>query len=247
MPRQGLRVTIWNEHVHEREDARVAAIYPDGIHGALAGALRAHRPGDSVTCSTLAEADQGLGDDRLGRTDVLVWWGHMAQEEVADERAEAVRRRVLAGMGFVVLHSGHLAKPFRLLMGTACMLRWREADDRCRMWAVDPGHPLAAGVPNPLVIPADEMYCEPFGIPAPDELVFVSSYSGGEVLRSGCCFRRGSGRIVYLSPGHETYPVYHQDGVRRLIANAVGWAAAAEGIAAPLDDAIWSPRGWYEE
>jgi len=150
-------------------------------------------------------------------------------------------------MGLVVLHSGHLAKPFRLLMGTACMLRWREAGDRCVMWTVEPGHPLAAGVPNPLVIPADEMYCEPFGIPAPDELVFVSSYSGGEVLRSGCCFRRGSGRIVYLSPGHEAYPVYHQDDVRRLIANAVGWAAAPERIAAPLDDAVWSPRGWYEQ
>jgi trehalose utilization protein len=246
MPRQGLRVTIWNEHVHEREDARVAELYPDGIHGALAAALGQHRPGDRVSCSTLADPDQGLGDDRLAATDVLVWWGHMAQAQVADERAERVRRRVLDGMGLVVLHSGHLAKPFTLLMGTACMLRWREGDDRCVMWTVDPGHPLAAGVPNPLVIPADEMYCEPFGIPAPDELVFVSSYSGGEVLRSGCCFRRGSGRIVYLSPGHETYPVYHQEGVRRLVANAVGWAAAPEGAAPPLDDAIWSPPGWYE-
>ncbi|HEY2868279.1 MAG TPA: ThuA domain-containing protein [Gaiellales bacterium] len=246
MSRQGLRVTIWNEHVHEREDARVAAISPDGIHGALGAAVQAHRPGDAVIFATLADPEQGLGDGRLAGTDVLVWWGHMAQEEVADERAEAVRRRVPDGMGLVVLHSGHLAKPFRLLMGTACMLRWREADDRCVMWTVEPGHPLAAGVPNPLVIPADGMYCEPFGIPAPDELVFVSSYSGGEVLRGGCCFRRGSGRIVYLSPGHETYPVYHQDGVRRLIANAVGWAAAPEGIAPPLDDAIWSPPGWYD-
>jgi trehalose utilization protein len=179
MARTGLRVTIWNEHVHEREDAHLAALYPDGIHGALAAAVREHRPGDEVSCATLADPGQGLGDARLDATDVLVWWGHVAQEQVAGERAERVRRRVLAGMGLVVLHSGHLAKPFTLLMGTACMLRWREGDDRCVMWAVDPGHPLAAGIPDPLIIPADEMYCEPFGIPAPDDLVFVSSYSGG--------------------------------------------------------------------
>jgi trehalose utilization protein len=246
MSARPLRVTIWNEHVHERQDEGVAAIYPDGIHAALAAALGEHRPDDRVTCATLADPDQGLGDDRLAATDVLVWWGHMAQESVADERAEAVRRRVLDGMGLVVLHSGHLAKPFRLLMGTACMLRWREGDDRSVVWTVDPGHALAAGVPNPLVIPADEMYCEPFGIPAPDELVFVSSFSGGEVFRSGCCFRRGSGRIVYLGPGHETHPVYHRDGVRRMVANAVGWAAPRPGAAAPLDDCVWSPAGWYE-
>jgi trehalose utilization protein len=241
-----LRVTIWNEHVHEREDEHVAAVYPDGIHGALAAALREHRPGDRVACATLSDPHQGLGDDRLDATDVLVWWGHTAQESVADGRAEGVRRRVLDGMGLVVLHSGHLAKPFRLLMGTGCMLRWRESDDRSVVWTVDPSHPLAAGVPNPLVIPADEMYCEPFGIPAPDELVFVSSFSGGEVFRSGCCFRRGSGRIAYLSPGHETYPIYHQDGVRRMVANAVGWAAPRPAAATPLHDCIWSPHGWFE-
>jgi trehalose utilization protein len=240
------RIRIWNEHVHERERADVAEIYPDGIHGALRDALAEHHPEAAIEVATLADDDQGLSDDALDATDVLVWWGHVAQDQVTDERAARVKQRVLDGMGLVVLHSGHISKPFRLLMGTSCMLRWREGDDRHLMWTVDPAHPLADGVPNPLIIEADEMYCEPFGIPQPDELVLVSSFTGGEVLRSGCCFRRGNGRVAYLSPGHETYPVYHHPGVRRLIANAVGWAAPRPGAGAPLNDCIWSPEGWYE-
>ena len=154
--------------------------------------------------------------------------------------------RVLAGMGLVVLHSGHISKPFRLLMGTAWTLRWREGDDRHLMWMVDPGHPLAAGIPSPLDVGPDEMYSEPFGIPQPDELVLISSFTGGEVFRSGCCFRRGNGRIAYLSPGHETYPVYHNPLVGRLVANAVGWAVPTPGRTAPLDGCVRSPPGWYE-
>ena len=112
-------------------------------------------------------------------------------------------------MGLIVLHSAHLSKIFRRLMGTRCNLRWREADDRELVWTVAPQHPIAAGVPHPIVIPKHEMYGEYFDIPPPDELVFVSSFTGGEVFRSGCCFRRGKGRVFYFSPGHETYPIYH--------------------------------------
>ena len=148
-------------------------------------------------------------------------------------------------MGLVVLHSAHLSKPFVRLMGTSCHLRWREADDREVVWTVAPSHPIARGVPPVFVIPQQEMYGEYFDIPAPDELVFLSSFSGGEVFRGGCCFRRGRGRIFYFSPGHETYPVYRQPEVRRVIANGVLWA---DGEEAPLypDSSIQSPTGWFE-
>jgi trehalose utilization protein len=222
----GLRVLIWNEHVHERERADVAALYPDGIHGALAAAVRQHLPDAAVAVATLADDEQGLGEQALGAADVLVWWGHMAQEAVTDAAAERVRARVLAGMGLVVLHSGHISKPFRRLMGTSCFLRWREGEDRHLVWTVAPAHPIAAGVRSPLVIERDEMYGEPFDIPQPDELVFVSGFSGGEVFRSGACFRRGAGRIFYFSPGHEMHPVFHQEEVQRILANAVTWAHA---------------------
>jgi len=157
-----------------------------------------------------------------------------------------VHARVLAGMGLLVLHSAHFSKVFRTLMGTTCSLRWREADDRELVWTVYPGHPIAAGVPHPIILPRQEMYGEYFDIPRPDELVFVSSFSGGEVFRSGCCFRRGIGRIFYFSPGHETYPVYHNPNVQKVIVNAVSWAyAGSRARVEPLDN-VNVPAGWFE-
>jgi trehalose utilization protein len=247
-PNAAPRVLVWNEHVHEREEPAVAGLYPDAIHGRLAEIVRGALPGAQVGTATLADTpDHGLTEAALASTDVLLWWGHVAQLGLSDTAAERVRRHVLAGMGFVVLHSGHLAPPFRMLMGTSCNLRWREGSDRELIWTVAPGHPIARGVPSPLVLDRHETYSEYFDIPPPDELVFVSSFSGGEVLRGGCCFRRGAGRIFYFSPGHETYPVYHHGDVARVIGNAVSWAAA-DGAARldTLDDSHWSPEGWWE-
>jgi trehalose utilization protein len=216
-----VNITVWNEHVHEREGGDAARVYPEGIHGTLAGVLAA--AGD-VRTATLAEPDHGLGTDVLDRTDVLLWWGHTAHEEVAEEVVARVVERVLGGMGLLVLHSGHHSKPFRRLMGTTCDLRWRH-DERETVWTVAPGHPIAAGVPESFVIPEQEMYGEFFDVPPPEQLIFVSSFTGGEVFRSGCCWTRGRGRIFFFSPGHETNPVYHQPEVRRVLVNAARWAA----------------------
>jgi len=218
-----MRVTIWNEFRHERSDPEVAEIYPDGIHVALAEALAA--PGVEVATTTLDEPDQGLSDAVLDATDVLVWWGHIAHGEVDDAVVERARARVLAGMGLVVLHSGHHAKLFKALMGTTCDLQWREADDAERLWVVAPSHPIVRGIGPSIDLEIEEMYGEVFDVPAPDELVLVSWFTGGEVFRSGCCYTRGRGRIFYFRPGHETHPTYHHPDVRRVIANAVAWAA----------------------
>jgi trehalose utilization protein len=241
-------VTVWNENVHDREDPRTQAVYPKGLHAAIAEGIAANL-GDLATIriATLDQPAHGLPDEVLESTDVLTWWGHMAHEQVPDELAARVQRRVLAGMGLVVLHSGHFSKPFKLLMGTHCSLRWREADDREVVWTVNPGHPIAAGVPAAVVIPRQEMYGEYFDIPQPDDLVFISSFSGGEVFRSGCCFRRGLGRVFYFSPGHETYPVYHQPEIRRIIANAVAWTGDVAHPTLQTDDALKSPTGWFEQ
>jgi trehalose utilization protein len=217
-----MRVTVWNEHVVEGRTPEAARIYPDGIHAVVASALQ--DVASAVTTATLAQPDHGLPPDVLDATDVLVWWGHAAHHEVADDVVERVCERALDGMGLVVLHSGHASKPFMRLMGTRCTLQWREAGERETVWTVAPGHPIAAGVPASFVIPEQEMYGEFFDVPPPDELVFISSFAGGEVFRSGCCWTRGRGRIFYFSPGHETHPVYHQPEVRRVIANGVRWA-----------------------
>jgi trehalose utilization protein len=223
-----LRVTVWNEFRHERTNPQVGAVYPDGIHRALAAPLRT--AGHAVRTATLDEPDHGLREDVLGTTDVLLWWGHQAHAEVQDDVVERVHARVLQGMGLIALHSAHFSKIFKRLMGTSCDLKWRVADERERLWVVAPGHPIVAGLPERIDLAKEEMYGEHFDIPPPDELVFVSWFQGGEVFRSGCCFQRGAGRIFYFRPGHEIYPTYHEPVIQRVIANAVRWAAPTEPI-----------------
>ncbi|GIV76052.1 ThuA domain-containing protein [Litorilinea aerophila] len=219
-----IRVTVWNEFRHEKVHDAVRQVYPEGIHTVIAAGLREHGF-TQVRTATLDEPEHGLSEAVLAETDVLTWWGHMAHREVSDEIVERVQQRVLAGMGLIVLHSGHHSKIFKKLMGTSCSLRWREAGEKERIWVVAPGHPIAQGLGPYFEVPECEMYGEHFDIPAPDELVFVSWFQGGEVFRSGCCFHRGHGKIFYFRPGHETHPIYYQKEVRQVIANAVRWAA----------------------
>ena len=236
-----IRVTVWNEFRHEQIHEEVRQVYPDGIHRAIAEGLE-REGGFRVRTATMPEPEHGLTEEVLEDTDVLVWWGHMAHHEVEDAVVERVHRRVLdGGMGLVVLHSGHQSKIFRKLMGTSCDLKWREAHEKERLWVVDPAHPIAAGLPEYFELKPEEMYGEHFDIPAPDELVLVSWFEGGEVFRSACTFKRGRGKIFYFRPGHETYPTYYHPLVRRVIANGVRWAAPSgaavlvRGNHAPLE------------
>jgi trehalose utilization protein len=218
-----LRVTIWNEFIHERENEAVAKIYPRGIHHALADRL-AQDDRLRVATATMDQPDHGLSQDVLDRTDVLLWWGHAAHDAVDEHVVTRVHHRILAGMGFIALHSAHNSRIFKRLMGTSCQLCWREAGERERLWLVHPGHPIAKGIPDCIELEQSEMYGEPFGIPSPDDLVFVSWFQGGEVFRGGATWTRGSGRIFYFSPGHEVYPIYHHPDIQRVIVNAVHWA-----------------------
>ena len=223
-----INVTVWNEFRHEKEHKVVSDIYPDGIHNAIANGLKS-RDGLNVRTATLDELDHGLTQEVLENTDVLIWWGHKAHKEVRDDIVDRIQARVLNGMGMVVLHSGHHSKIFKRLTGTTCNLRWREENDKERLWVVSPGHPIADGVGEYIEIEEEEMYGEYFDIPQPDVLVFVSWFTGGEVFRSGCCFYRGLGKIFYFRPGHETYPTYHNQEVLHVIGNGVLWAAPVNG------------------
>lgn len=219
-----LNVVVWGENYHEQVNPEVAQIYPDGMHHTIAEGIRRHQPDFKVTTATLDQAEHGLTEQRLAETDVLVWWGHARHAYVEDAIVERIHQRVLQGMGLVVLHSGHYSKIFKRLMGTACSLTYRVADERERLWVCNPGHPIAAGIDRCIELDAEEMYGEPYAIPTPDEQVFISWFEGGEVFRSGCCWFRGNGRIFYFRPGHETYPTYHHQDIQRVIANGVAWA-----------------------
>jgi trehalose utilization protein len=222
-----IRVTIWNENQHEKTNKIVQSVYPDGIHNAIAKGIASAE--FQIRTATLDEAEHGLTADVLDQTDVLIWWGHKAHDRVEDAIVQRVQDRVWKGMGLIVLHSGHFSKIFKALMGTSCDLKWREADDKERIWVVNPAHPIAEGIGEYFEIEKEEMYGEHFDIPAPDELILVSWFEGGEVFRSGCTYYRGMGKVFYFRPGHETYPTYYDQNVLKVISNGIKWAAMPHG------------------
>lgn len=233
-------VTVWNEYRVERHDDDVKAVYPDGIHAVIADALREH--GHEVRTATLDDPEHGLTESVLEETDVLVWWGHVAHDEVSDEIVERVVRYVQDGMGFIPLHSAHYARVFKRLMGTSCSLKHRNVGERERLWVVEPGHPIADGFSNEAIeLETAEMFGERFDVPAPDDLVFVSWFEGGEVFRTGCCYQRGRGRVFYFRPGHETYPIFKNDAIQQILHNAVEWAAPTDGPDPDFDSKYESP------
>lgn len=218
-----IRTLVWGENVHEQENEVVAELYPRGMHAQIAALLGTDDAIVTAT-ATLQDSEHGCTEARLAETDVLVWWGHAAHDQVADAVVERIARRVWEGMGLIILHSGHFSKLFKRLMGAPCALHWREAGERERLWVVNPGHPIARGLPRYFELENEEMYGEPFSVPEPLETVFVSWFQGGEVFRSGLTYRRGAGNIFYFRPGHETYPTYHDETVGQVLRNAVHWA-----------------------
>ena len=218
-----INVIVWNEYRHEKVIDRVKEIYPDGIHSVIKGFLEAEDD-LNIICATLDEPECGLSRERVDTADVIIWWGHGAHDEVPDEIVERLHEAILKGCGLIALHSSHLCKIFTKLMGTTCMLRWRDGD-RERVYTIAHHHPICKGIPDDFVIPEEEMYGEKFDIPTPNEIIFLSWFSGGEVFRSGVTFERGYGKIFYFRPGHETVPTYKIPVIQQIIKNAVYWAA----------------------
>ena len=222
-----IRVTVWNEYRHEKTEDCVRAIYPQGIQAAIKAFLDKNEDLE-VRTATLDDPEQGLPDDVLNATDVLLWWGHMYHGEVRDELVAKIRRRVYVdGMGFIALHSAHHSKPFRTLVGATGNLLWGDNQKEI-VWNIMPSHPIAAGVPQHFTLPEEELYAEPFQIPRPDAHIFEGWYEHGYVFRTGVTFLRGAGKIFYFQPGHETCPTYYDPNVQRIITNAVYWAKPAD-------------------
>jgi trehalose utilization protein len=217
-----IRVTIWNEFRHEINKPAVKAIYPRGMHHAIAEGIVGEF---EIRMATLDEPEHGLTEEVLAETDVLVWWGHTAHKEVQDVIVDRVVGRVLQGMGLIALHSAHYSKVFKKLMGTSCALLYRDVGEKERLWVVDPGHPIVEGIGPYFELQQEEMYGEFFDVPKPDDVVLTSWFEGGNVFRSGCCYSRGQGKIFYFRPGHELYPTYYDKNVLRVISNSIRWAA----------------------
>jgi len=245
MSSKPLQVVIWDENpAHAPKE-----LYPESLRGAIAEGLRQFdtKKELNVKVAHLDEAAQGCPDDLLASTDVLLWWGHARHGEVEDALAEKVREHVRErGMGFICLHSGHYSKTFRRVLDCTGHLKggWRESNDEEAITVCAPNHPIAQGVED-FTLEAEEMYGAPFDVPAPEVLVLQSQFSiGNEYFPCGICWTVGAGidpaftsgpgnavnqgegigRVFYFRPGHETYPTYFDERVRRVIYNAVRWA-----------------------
>ncbi|GGI44713.1 trehalose utilization protein ThuA [Paenibacillus marchantiophytorum] len=227
-----INVTVWNEFRHELNYEPAMKIYPQGIHRVIGDYLSKQRL--NVTTATLDEPEHGLTDEVLNRTDVLVWWGHIAGDEVRDDIVEKIHDRILGGMGLIVLHSASQSKIFKKLMGTSCNIKWREANEKERIWILQPNHPITEGLGEYIELAEEEMYGEFFDVPAPDELIMVSWFQGGEIFRSGMTYTRGKGKIFVFRPGHETSPTYHNQEILKVISNSVHWAAPVKGTTVPV-------------
>ncbi len=217
-----INVTVWNEFRHEKTDDTVKSLYPNGLHACIKSFLDTEDDIDVTICS-LDEPEQGLTDELLNKTDVLLWWGHMYHSEVSDELVEKVRLRVLNGMGFIPLHSAHHSKPFKAILGTTGNLTWGR-DQTAIVWNLCPTHPIAEGVPSHFTL-FEELYAEPFFIPKPDDLIFGTWYEDGNIFRGGVTFTRGLGKIFYFHPGHEGCESFKNPIVQRIIKNAIRWCA----------------------
>ena len=216
-----IRVTFWHEFRHEKTSEAVKAIYPDGLHAYLKSCLECEDI--QITLAALDDPNQGITDELLNNTDVLIWWGHMAHREVDDVLVEKIRQRVYAGMGFLPLHSAHHSKPFKSIIGCTGNLRWGR-EQKAIVWNLAPWHPIAKGLPMSFQI-TEELYGEPFYIPRPEDIVFATWFEDGNIFRGGVTYRRGLGKIFYFHTGHESAKSLKDENVQRIIKNAIYWCA----------------------
>lgn len=242
-----IRVLIWNEFHHEQRNPQVKEVYPEGMHNYIKDFLKVNDDLE-ITTTTLIDTDYhfsetaGLSDELLKNTDVLIWWGHCKHAFVPDEWAQKVANRVNEGMGFIALHSTHNSKPFRALLGTRCSLQWRLSEDYERLWNISPNHPVMKGVPEYFELDVEETYGERFDIPTPDDVLMLGWFSGGEVFRSVCTFTRGIGKILYIQPGHESYPSLKNEYIQKMITNGVYWVAPNYNVELSCVHAAVSPE-----
>ena len=219
-----IRVTFWHEFRHEKTNEKVMKLYPDGLHAYLKSCLECDDI--KITLATLDDPDQGITDDLINNTDVLMWWGHIAHNEVNDELVDKIRKRVYAGMGFLPLHSAHHSKPFKKIVGCTGNLTWGR-NQKAIVWNLAPWHPIAKDIPLNFQI-TEELYSEPFYIPKPDEVIFTTWFEDGNIFRGGVTYRRGLGKIFYFHTGHESVESLKNENVQRIIKNAIYWCAPDE-------------------
>lgn len=218
-------VVVWSEGTAPKN------VYSNDINGAIVEGLTGKLEGWEIVKANLSDPDQGLPDALLNRADVLIWWGHQRHGQVKDDLVAKIVKRVKEdGMGFISLHSSHFAKPNKALMGTPCSWGGYLGDSKTLKVVVkDETHPIAKDVAREFTIANSERYNDPYAVPEAKAVVFEGTFDlkNGQTSTSkqGFCWDIGKGRMFYFQPGHETNPMFFDENVRKIILNAVLWAA----------------------
>jgi trehalose utilization protein len=218
-----IRVTVWNEFLDEKRWPEIMTLYPGGVHGYLGQLLRQDERFD-VKIRCLQDACFGLDEQTLNETDVLIYYSHVHKQEPSEAVLAQIIQRVQNGMGIIFLHSGLFSKLASRLIGPRGKASYREYAEKERVWVIERGHPIAQGLDAYFEFPQSEMYGDPCDIPTPDELIFISWYSGGNAARSGYTYRRGAGKVFCFTPGHAWYAIMTCAPFHQVLRNAVSWA-----------------------
>ena len=219
------RVVVWSEGTAPKN------VYPHDINGAVAEGLEPLKAkGWEIVTASITDPQQGVSAGSLARTDVLIWWGHKLHGKISDEHVKQIVDRVkTGGMGFIALHSAHYSKPLKALLGTNCGWKGGYVEDgsKLEMIVKDKQHPIAKGISD-FSFPHTERYTEAFEIPEPESVVFDGVYirpdGSKESSRQGFAWSVGKGRVFYFQPGHETYPIFFDANIRKILCNGVEWA-----------------------
>jgi trehalose utilization protein len=106
-----VRIVVWDERQPKQQ-----SMYENFLGNHIADYLR-RQEGFSVRSVGMDDPQQGLPDGLLDDRDVLIWWGHVRQDEISVETARRIVERLKAGkLSFIVLHSAHWATPFVVAM-----------------------------------------------------------------------------------------------------------------------------------
>ena len=217
------RVVVWSEGTAPKN------IYPEDVNTAIAEGLKPLK-GWEVLTANINQPEQGLPDDLLNETTVLIWWGHQRHDDVKDELVSRIGARVKAGnMGFIATHSAHYSKALKAILGTPCGWNGYINDgSKLEIVVKDPKHPIAKGVKG-FIVPHTERYGDPFQCPPPEDFIFDGIYTlpngTTEHAQQGLTWTIGKGKVFYFQPGHEEFPIYFQEEIRQIFRNGVQWAA----------------------
>ena len=247
-PGRSMLITVWGENVHERTDDARARDLPrrdarDDRRGPARAARRRRAGPHRHARGARARADRG-GPGRHRRPDLV--GPHRPRARSTTPWSTACRTRCWAAWACSCCtrattrrsSGGCWARRAACAGATTASASWSGPSR--------PAHPIAAGVPHPIVIDAQEMYGEHFDIPAPDELVFVSSFAGGEVFRGGCCFTPRPRADLLLQPRRPGVPRLPPPRRPRVLANAVAWAAPRRRARGGAPRAPSRRAGWFE-